>query len=961
MKKLRLITLFSGYDSQKKSLDYLGVDCEHWRTCEWAVKSIQALKDLHFSNDDTDYSKDLTQQEVIDFLTNKGISANYNEPMTYEQIKRLGEQKQRQIYNNIKASHNMVNIQQVKGSDLGICDTDTYDYIMTYSFPCQDLSAAGLGKGMARDSGTRSGMLWEVERILKELKESNTPLPKYLLMENVPQVHGTKNAGAFKEWLSFLESIEYVNSWEDMNSKECCIPQNRKRTFMLSVLNGKSVKFGMPMTLPIRLKDILEKNVDEKYYLSDKIVSHLNIRDDIKERIGVDLNDRESKLRDVASTIKARYDCGYEHFTPGPTGVAEPKIEKVATTDKGTNFNSVYSDEGISPTLLARDYKDPVRVAEVDRLAGLWDKDGNRHQAGSIYSADGLCPTLDTANGGCRTPLIPDEDYIGMYQYAKSDNFMGNKDRFTEMKGVADCVQCTPKEGVVLNEPCICASRGRNPENPTSRESGLPTEQHLELGPDGLSNTLTTVQKDNYVLEPSTERIIEMSTNPKHQQDMIQHEDGICRCIPAGTHGSTPHLLKTVVKENEESSFTDLQKQMITEDGNIKRYVHSDIVDEFNIGDCADISFPNGYGKGNRVCKQCAPTLNASNTGSSFIVKTEPNCEQVDIQQMVKVRKHEVDIKGLQDLLRTHKNLTNKEIAEKLNVPLTQVEHWFRTDTYFAIPSEEIWLELKALLNIETDTFDKQIMEFEIKPSEYDMSNRAYMEDGLSPTITTGGDSNIVVSEDNMKRQLCNHLIKEGLVKEGDVIRHSYTACRMEDSQPANTTSPGCCSTLDTRCDTLGVVVNDDQDIDNPLKGKTDYGWHFEQNVYSEDSKCCRSVKAAEGSGNTLKVIQDEPAKNRLSNYRIRKLTPRECFRLMGIKGEDFDKIAKNQSNAGLYHLAGDSIVTTCMMQIFGTLFGIDYKTKIYELLKDIAPNFEFEEIKAEPTFEKFNLFDDLL
>lgn len=889
MKKLRLITLFSGYDSQKKSLDYLGVDCEHWRTCEWAVKSIQALKDLHFSNDNTDYSKDLTQQEVVDFLTNKGISANYNEPMTYKQIKRLSEKKQRQIYNNIKASHNMVNIQQVKGSDLGICDTDTYDYIMTYSFPCQDLSAAGLGKGMARDSGTRSGMLWEVERILKELKESNTPLPKYLLMENVPQVHGAKNASAFKEWLSFLESIGYVNSWEDMNSKECCIPQNRKRTFMLSILNGKTIKFGMPMTLPIRLKDVLEKNVDEKYYLSDKALN---------------------------GKLNSKFNCS--------------KLKNVMP-----------NSEGIIPTLCARDYKDPKCVSDTDveRLAGIWDKDGNRHQAGSIYNANGVCPTLDTATGGCRTPLIPDtEDYIGTYQYAKSDNFMGNKDRFIELKGVADCVQCTPKEGVVLNEPRICASRGRNPENPNSRESGLPTEQMIELGPDGLSNTLTTVQKDNYVLEPQLEYLGSISEN-----DRVGDGSGI--------NG----LYKV---DEEESSFTDLQKQMITEDGNIKRYIHSDVVDEFNIGDCADISFPNGYGKGNRVCKQCAPTLNASNTGSSFIVKTEPNCEQVDIQQMVKVRKHEVDIKGLQDLLRTHKNLTNKEIAEKLNVPLTQVEHWFRTDTYFAIPSEEIWLELKALLNIETDAFDKQIMEFEIKPSEYDMSNRAYMEDGLSPTITTGGDSNVVVSEDNMKRQLCNHLIKEGLVKEGDVIRHSYTACRMEDSQPANTTSPGCCSTLDTRCDTLGVVVNDVTPVSNKrlnsLVDKADLG---EETTFLD----CYNQKTSTETSTTITARIDDANHFVYNNYRIRKLTPRECFRLMGIKGEDFDKIAKNQSNAGLYHLAGDSIVTTCMMQIFGTLFGIDYKTKIYELLKDLAPNFEFEEIKAEPTFEKFNLFDDLL
>ena len=87
----------------------------------------------------------------------------------------------------------MVSIVNAKGSDLGIADTDKYCYIMTYSFPCQDLSNAGLQKGMDRGSGTRSGLLWEVERLLKETAE----LPQVLPMENVPQAIGKQNIGFF--------------------------------------------------------------------------------------------------------------------------------------------------------------------------------------------------------------------------------------------------------------------------------------------------------------------------------------------------------------------------------------------------------------------------------------------------------------------------------------------------------------------------------------------------------------------------------------------------------------------------------------------------------------------------------------------------------------------------------------------------------------------------------------------
>ena len=211
-KPIRLIELFAGYGSQALALKYLGVEFEHWKICEWAIKSIQAYKDIHFENDNTDYSKGIEIGQIKEFLVNKGISSNYNEPMSKEQINRLNEKQARTIYNNIQATHNLVNIQQVEGKDLKIEDTDKYCYIMTYSFPCQDLSLAGKGKGMS-DTSTRSGMLWEVERILTELEEK----PQVLLMENVPQVHGEGNVEDFNKWQLRLEELGYKNYWQDLN------------------------------------------------------------------------------------------------------------------------------------------------------------------------------------------------------------------------------------------------------------------------------------------------------------------------------------------------------------------------------------------------------------------------------------------------------------------------------------------------------------------------------------------------------------------------------------------------------------------------------------------------------------------------------------------------------------------------------------------------------------------------
>ena len=275
---IRLIELFAGYGSTKLAWNYLGINVESYKICEWAVKSIQAYKDIHFTDDNTDYSKDLSVEEIKTYLFNKGISSNYNEPMTEKQISRLGEKQLRNIYNNIKATHNLVNVQTVKGSDLEIVDKDKYTYMLTYSFPCQDISNAGKGKGY-KDSSTRSGMLWEVERILTELKESNS-LPQCLLMENVPLVHGLDNIESWNRLQLRLEELGYKNYWQDLIATDYGIPQTRNRCFMVSILGDYSYTFPRKQELKIRLKDLLEDNVPEKYFLSEAMVKYITADND---------------------------------------------------------------------------------------------------------------------------------------------------------------------------------------------------------------------------------------------------------------------------------------------------------------------------------------------------------------------------------------------------------------------------------------------------------------------------------------------------------------------------------------------------------------------------------------------------------------------------------------------------------------------------------------------------------
>ncbi len=132
-------------------------------------------------------------------------------------------------------------------------------------------------------------------------------------------------------------------------------------------------------------------------------------------------------------------------------------------------------------------------------------------------------------------------------------------------------------------------------------------------------------------------------------------------------------------------------------------------------------------------------------------------------------------------------------------------------------------------------------------------------------------------------------------------------------------------------CNQIGMLSGGKEPkIINPLKNKTNRSWLFEQNVYEENG-LIRALKASEGSGNIPKVLETN-----IQNYRIRKLTERECFRLMGVKEHDFENVSKNQSMSSLFHLAGDSIVTTVLMSIFGELFDIDYNKKINKLIGDL-------------------------
>lgn len=489
-KPIRLIELFSGYSSQALALKYLGIPFEHYKTSEWAVKSIQAAKDLHFGNDSTDYSQGKSVDEIRAWLNGR-ISSDYNTPMTEQQISRLSENQVRTIYNNMQATHNLGSITNITAKDLAITDTDKYCYIMTYSYPCQDVSNAGKQAGMSKDSGTRSALLWEVERLLKEMEER----PQILLMENVPQVHGEGNKQDFYAWIRELEELGYHNYWQDLNAKDYGIPQNRNRCFVISLIGDYYYSFPKPQKLNVRLKDFLDKQVDEKYYLFDKtieiFIEHTKKQQAKGNGFKFETTDENGVAKLISTRSGSRCEDNYIQ-------------ETVLLSNKGTTYEK--TTECVA-TLMARDYKgfgnqamnavietcvgnkqsgnkeDPKCEQVATLCGGKWEKlhDANRR----VYSDKGLSPTITTMGGGQREPKIIEPVCLNSKVNGKQPSLT---DRVYDTESISTCVTTSPFFMGSVAEPIAY------------------DEQNGYLRQDGCVGTLTTdgssPKHNNRVVEP---------------------------------------------------------------------------------------------------------------------------------------------------------------------------------------------------------------------------------------------------------------------------------------------------------------------------------------------------------------------------------------------------------------------------------------------------------------------------
>lgn len=480
-----------------------------------------------------------------------------------------------------------------------------YSDLIIAGLPCQSFSLAGKRLG---ELDPRGLLFYDFYKYVKNQS------PKYFIIENVKGLLSDSDGATFRNWINLLgqsengnafffpheDSLMYNLHWQVLNTKDYGLPQNRERVFLVGIRNDLPNDFKFPKTIPLtkRLKDILEDNVDEKYYLSNKLIDWIT-------------SHREKR-------------------------------------NSANKFPFTGND--VSVCLTSRYYK---------------------------------CGAED----------------------------------------------------IYIEEPKIGAMRGRNPDNPKSRESGLPTQQMLEINKDGVSNTLTSVQKDNLVIE-----------------------------------------VKSATKLGYESA---------------------------EIGDSINIEHPNSTTRRGRVGKGVAQTLTTS-------------CNQAVIES-------------------------------------TRIVGWFENENVIGAYRND-----KKRSSVSEHIYHKV--------------------DGVANTIQTAHAPKVIEPQLTQIAQL------DGFESESTIYDANGIARTIKD-------------------------VEEDLII-NPLKGKTDYGWHFEQNVFAEES-IVRTLKSSEGSGNKPKVIK---------GYRIRRLTPKECFRLHGFSDEFFEKCQAVNSDTQLYKQAGNTISVPVIQAILKNL-----------------------------------------
>ena len=271
---LKVVETFSGIGAQATALRNIGIEHEIVGTADWDVNAILAYDLIHKGKPKKSKYNSMTREQLLEILSKYTLSFDGKKPATQKQIENQSYDFLIRLCAAIERTNNMVSVTDIKGNDLPN-DTD----LLTYSFPCQDLSSAGFWHGnkggIDRNANNRSSMLWQIERILLERYNSLMPMPKFLLMENVTNIVSARHVDNFNEWKNSLKRMGYENYPMILNAKDFGIPQKRKRFYMLSVYTNHNKKIKEQLDKYFEEHNLEDLNYLKKLHIKNKKVSDI--------------------------------------------------------------------------------------------------------------------------------------------------------------------------------------------------------------------------------------------------------------------------------------------------------------------------------------------------------------------------------------------------------------------------------------------------------------------------------------------------------------------------------------------------------------------------------------------------------------------------------------------------------------------------------------------------------------
>lgn len=405
---LRTIELCSGIGAQVKGINKTNLfDVDVIATADLDKEVVVSYAAIHcgLTNEMIEnYENYPSKEEMVKQLTKKRLGYDFkkDKPYNWEKLSKKKDKTKgiEKYWLADHISHNRGDMTQIES--LPDCD------LLTYSCPCTDISIAGKQEGLkwtCQDCGheydpskldvdtrytcpncgshniksTRSGLLYEVERLLVKAKENNN-LPNFLLMENVDALVSAKYIDSFKDWINRLEDLGFNSYYQTINAKNTGIPQNRNRIFIISILKDidtKQFEFPKPFDIGIRLRDLLEtdEEIVKKYFLSDEVQRRLQITD--------------------------------SKFEKNIVGTTKPEFRTIGQRDL------VYQKDSIMGALVATDYKQPKQILEdtntIKRLFNIYGENKGTGFAGNVWDKNYISPTITTCQGGNRQPMVEED------------------------------------------------------------------------------------------------------------------------------------------------------------------------------------------------------------------------------------------------------------------------------------------------------------------------------------------------------------------------------------------------------------------------------------------------------------------------------------------------------------------------------------------------------------------------